>query len=628
MKLRYLLLLVPLCSFAQSIIPEPVEMTTRRGRFTLPKVLTFTATDAKRCQPVTTYVKDFLVRPTGIVLRPAAPKEKAALHFILNNETDRLLGDEGYRLAVNSGGIFIRANTEKGLFYGVQTVLQLLPKDIERTDRLRNGRWSVPFVTITDYPRFAYRGLMLDVARHFFTKAEVMDYIDRMARYKFNTFHWHLADDEGWRVEIKSYPKLTTVGAWNVKREGHFGDFSPIGADEPRDNGGFYTQEEIREVVAYAKSRFIDILPEIDMPGHSLAAIASYPELSCTPEAVNYRVSSGEPIMSWPGGGHFEAIYDNMLCPANEKVYAFADAVLGEIAALFPYPYLHVGGDECATNFWAKNPQVQELMQREGITEVAKVQAYFEKRIEQIVASKGKHMIGWDEIYETGVSPSTAIMNWRKPAFGAAAAADGHEVVLCPTGYSYLDYMQADVSVEPRVYAGLRLKKTYAFEPIADGIKEGQVKGIQANLWTEQVFRFRQAQYMTWPRAFAVSETAWSQPKSKNWKRFVDKVEQQFRRLDAANVRYAPSLYDPDFRVTTDEKGRMLLSLVPELDELELYYSFDNSEPDNFYPKYTGPVLVPIDATQVKVRAYRDGKPIGRMNVMLVEVLRKRVKVK
>lgn len=624
MKLAVFLLL-SLCARAQHLIPEPVEMTMTPGHFTLPASLTVHAPSAPGMDFVLQNLTERLEVPTGRNVTRAA-SVKATIRLILNAKTDTLIGPEGYRMAVNRRGIFIRANTPQGLFYGTQTLMQLLPAEIERHEKTAGVKWAVPYVTITDHPRFAYRGLMLDVARHFFTKQDVMRYIDQMARYKFNLFHWHLADDEGWRIEIKKYPKLTSVGAWNVKREGKFGDFSPILPDEPRTNGGFYTQDDIREVVAYAKARFIDILPEIDMPGHSLAAIASYPELSCTPEAVHYKVSSGEPIMNWPAAGHFTAIYDNVLCPANEKVYNFVDAVLGEIAPLFPYGYLHVGGDECATNFWEQNPEIKALMERENLTDMKQVQGYFEKRIEKIVQSKGKKMIGWDEIFEAGVSPTTAIMNWRKPTLGAEAATKGHEVVLCPTAYSYLDYMQADVTVEPRVYASLRLKKAYSFEPASEGIAENQIKGIQANLWAEQVFRYRQAEYMTWPRAFAVSETAWSLPAKKDWPRFVGKVESHFARYRQADVRYAPSLYDPDFRASSDPDGRLIVTLTPEIDGLDLYYSFDNSEPDDHYPQYEKPLVVPVDATQLKVISYRDGKPVGRMNVMPVETLKKRVK--
>jgi hexosaminidase len=359
------------------------------------------------------------------------------------------------------------------------------------------------------------------------------------------------------------------------------------------------------------------------MPGHGLSVIASYPELSCTDGADKYKVRSGEMIMDW-SGPHFKALIDNTLCPANEKVYPFIDKVMTEVAQLFPFEYIHVGGDECAKNFWESNEAVKALMQKENLKTLDEVQAYFEKRVEKIINSKGKKMIGWDEILEGGVSPTAAVMSWRGTKGGIEASHKGNEVVMSPTTYVYLDYMQSDEIMEPRVYASLRLSKTYSYEPVSEGINAKLVKGIQGNLWTEQVYNYRQVQYMTWPRAFAISETAWSPAEKKNWKTFVTKVETHFNRFNAASVKYAPSMYDPDFKVTKNDKGELVVTLSSELDGLDLYYSFDNSYPDNFYPKYTGPITVPVDASLLRVISYRGNQPIGRINNMPVEVLKKR----
>ena len=288
---------------------------------------------------------------------------------------------------MTSSNVIIKANQPAGLFYGVQTLLQLLPKEIESKTLVKDVHWMIPSVEIIDYPKLGWRGLMFDVARHFFTKEEVKQYIMAMARYKYNVLHLHLTDDEGWRIEIKGFPKLTEVGAWNVKRVGEFGDFIPPKADEARDYGGFYTQEDIRELVQFAKDRFVNILPEVDVPGHSLAAIASYPELSCTPEAIKYKVRSGEKIMDWSRGAPPIALLDNTLCPANELVYSFMDTVITQLAELFPFEYIHLGGDEAPINFWQKNEQIKALMAREGIKDIKQVQGYFTKRVEQIVES-------------------------------------------------------------------------------------------------------------------------------------------------------------------------------------------------------------------------------------------------
>src|SRR5678809_620987 len=323
---------------------------------------------------------------------------------------------------------------------------------------------------------------MFDVSRHFFTKEEVKAYIDQMSKYKFNLLHWHLTDDEGWRLEIKSLPKLTEVGAWSVYRVGEFGTFAPPAADEPRKNGGFYTQDDIKEVVQYAKDRFVNILPEVDVPGHSMAAITAYPELSCSGGVKNIGVTSGESIKDWDT---HTAIYDDNLCPANENVYTFLDKVLTELAQLFPFEYIHMGGDETFKTFWEKSDAVKEKMKKKGLKNMEEVQSYFEKRVEKIVESKGKKFMGWDEILQGGLAPNAVVMSWRGTKGGIEASNKGHEVVKSPTTITYIDYMQSDENKEPKIYASLRVSKTYSYEPISEGINEKLVKGIQGNLWTE-----------------------------------------------------------------------------------------------------------------------------------------------
>jgi hexosaminidase len=509
----------------------------------------------------------------------------------------------------------------------VQTLLQLLPAQIEsnQNNKLVNS-WAIPFVTIEDNPRFGWRGLMLDVSRHFFTVAQVKDYIDQMAKYKFNLLHLHLTDDQGWRIQIKALPKLTEVGAWRVDKTGTFGKFSKPEPNEPKTYGGFYTHEDIKELVQYAKEKFINILPEIDIPGHSLAAIAAYPNLTCTPGT--YSVNSGEQFMIWPGGGqHFYGTLDNTLCPANEKVYDFIDKVFTEVAQLFPFAYIHMGGDETARNFWEKSNQIKALMKKENLKNLDEVQSYFVKRVEKIIASKGKKMIGWDEILQGGLAPNAAVMSWRGMKGGIEAAKMGHEVVMSPTDFAYIDYMQGDGVIEPPVYSTLRLKKAYQFEPVPEGTNAKLIKGGQANLWTEQVYNMRHAQYMTWPRAFAIAEVLWSPKENRNWNNFVSRVENQMERFDVAAVKYAPSMYDAIFEVNKKD-SQVIVSLSTEVEGLKVYYSFDNSFPDNFYPAYTSPLTVPKDAVAMKVITYRNNKPIGRLMVMPVAELKKRAGIK
>jgi len=434
---------------------------------------------------------------------------------------------------------------------------------------------------------------------------------------------------------------LTEVGAWNVYRVGEFGTFAPPAADEPRKNGGFYTQDDIKEVVQYAKERFVNILPEIDVPGHSMAAIAAYPELSCSGGVKNIGVSSGESIKDWDT---HTAIYDDNLCPANENVYEFLDKVVTEAARLFPFEYMHMGGDETFKTFWKSSDAITALMQKENLKTYEEVQSYFEKRLEKIVESKGKKFMGWDEILEGGIGPNAAVMSWRSahdgiaaegassvPNGAVAAAKLGHNVVMTPTEFVYLDYMQSDRIMEPHVYASLRLSKTYSFEPLPAGLNSNEQKlilGGQGNLWTEQVYNFRQVQYMTWPRAFAIAESTWSPKEKKNWDDFVRRVEAQFKRFDIAEVKYAPSMYDPDFIPSLNADRTLTIALKNEVNGLDIYYSFDNTYPDRFYPKYTASITVPKEATQIKVITYRGKEPIGRMISMPISELMERVKHK
>jgi len=608
-----------------AIIPEPVSVIKSEGYFALPSNVVIQAPAIPEIKQVVTFLQERLSIPTGsYVAEVSTPTATSTINLILNEKQNSALGSEGYQLSVTSNHITIKANKPAGLFYGVQSLIQLFPKEIESKEAVENITWKAPCVEIIDYPRVGWRGLMFDVARHFFTKAEVKQYIDAMVRYKYNILHLHLTDDEGWRIEIKGFPKLTEVGAWNVKKVGDFGTFFPPAADDPRNYGGFYTQDDIRELVQYAKERFVNILPEIDVPGHSLAAIASYPELSCTPGAENYRVRSGERIMDWSRGAPPIALVDNTLCPANEKVYSFLDTVITQVAQLFPFEYIHMGGDEAPFNFWEKSDSIKALMKKEGLKNMHAVQGYFEKRIQKIVESKGKKFMGWDEILDGDMPQNTAVMSWRGMKYGIEAAKRKHEVVMSPTTYAYLDYMQADVITEPKVYASLRLSKSYEFDPIPAGVDKKYIKGGQANLWTEQVYNIRQAEYMTWPRGLAIAESVWSPIEKKNWNNFFNRVEQHFKRLDVAETKYAPSVYDPIFSVSRSADKQLMIELSTEVQGLDIYYSFDNSFPDRFYPKYTEKMTPPKDATTMRVITYKGKQPIGRMLSMPIDELSKR----
>jgi hexosaminidase len=633
-KLIYLLscCFIPAVSICQTnkpaiaVIPEPVSYVKNAGQFILPQRVVIEAGSQGEMKQVVAFLRDrLLVTGANVTVSHAAPT--AVIKLQLNKSADSMIGDEGYRLFVTPKNVSIKANKPAGLYYGVQTLVQLFPKEIESAVPVKNIKWEAPCVSITDYPRFKWRGLMFDVSRHFFTKEEVKRYIDDMVRYKYNLLHLHLTDDEGWRIEIKGLPRLTEVGAFNVKKEGYFGTFSPPSPDEPRTYGGFYTQNDIRELVQYAKERFVDILPEIDVPGHSLAAVVAYPELSCTPGAEKYVVRSGEQIMDWSQGAPPIALLDNTLCPANEKVYDFMDKVMTQVAQLFPFEYIHVGGDETPQNYWKQSEAIKSLMQKEGLKDMHEVQSYFEKRLEKIVNDKGKKFMGWDEILEGGLGPNAAVMSWRGIKGGIEAAKMKHEVVMSPTTFAYIDYMNGDSVIEPRVYATLRLNKAYQFEPVPAELNETEaayVKGGQANLWTEQIYNMRHAQYMTWPRGFAISESLWSPKQKKNWNTFFNKVEAHFERFDVAEKKYAPSVYEPIFSVTRGPDNQVRIALSTEAEGIDLYYTFDNSFPDRFYPKYSQALVPPKDAVMLRIVSYRGKKPVGRLITMNVAEWTKR----
>ena len=607
-----------------SIIPEPVSIKETKGFFILPDKVSLLRPDGVENDITVRFLQEKLSTATGASFT-VKKTGAASIQLLLNQVKDDLLGKEGYSLVVTQKSIIIRANTPAGLYYGAQSLVQLFPVEIEKKDNLNPTVWQIPTVEITDYPRLEWRGLMFDVVRHFFTVDEVKRFIDQMSRYKYNMLHWHLTDDEGWRIEIKSLPKLTEIGAWRVDRTGNFGTFSEPLPEEPKTYGGFYTQEEIRDIVKYAQERFVQIMPEVDVPGHSMAAIAAYPELASTDDAKNYFVRAGEPIIDWSAKPRHTAMKDNNLSPAKEVVYEFMDKVLTEVADLFPFEYIHMGGDEATYNFWEASADVAELMKRENLKNMAEVQSYFGHRVEKIVQSKGKKMMGWDEILEGGISPTTALMSWRGMEHGIEASKSGHYVVMSPTQYVYIDYMQGDLATEAPVYSSLRLNQTYKFNPLPEGANADFVLGGQANLWTEQIYNYRQVEYMLWPRGFAVAESLWSPESKKDWTKFVSKTENHFKRYDYAEIKYSPAIYDPIVKVRKDAEN-YLVELTPEIEGLDIYTSFDNSTPDNFYPKYSEAQIIPKDARLMRIITYRGKEVKGRLMTISVEDLKKRAK--
>ena len=538
-------------------------------------------------------------------------KEQGDIQFSLINNPD--LGNEGYHLKVEKRQITIEANQPAGIFYGVQTLLQMLPKEIRSQQVQHDVEWTIAGADITDKPQFPWRGLMLDVSRHWFTKEEVMRFIDELAEYKMNVFHWHLTDDQGWRIEIKSLPNLTAKGAWRAKRVGQWWQREPQQPDEEATYGGYYTQEDIKDVLAYAKQRYVRVIPEIDVPGHSLATLVAYPELACmkAPKYVNV-------------GNKFYGEDENTLCAGKEETFEFLDKVFTEVAALFPDEYIHVGGDECFKGFWHKCPRCQARMKAENLKDENELQSYVIHRLESILKAKGKKLIGWDEILEGGLAPDATVMSWRGMEGGIKAAKANHHVIMTPTQHCYLDLWQGEPSVEPDTYSMCRLSDSYRFNPVPDSVPAEMVLGGQGNLWSESVPTFRHAEYMTWPRGWALAEVLWSGPAKTDWDEFWPRVEKHFERADVAGINYARSMYNAII-TPYKENNECLIKLDCELKDSDIYYTFDNTDPDSFSPKYFEPLRIPKNATWLRVVTYRNGKPSGKVITLRIDELLKRI---
>ncbi len=592
-----------------ALIPAPQEMTVGTGYFTLTRGDAI-ALDASNEELVgiAGYLNEKIAPATGFEL----PVEKSGkIAFELTD--DDALGDEGYRLSVNRSAVRIEAAKPAGIFYGVQTLLQMLPAEIKSlTLQPEDTQWVIPCAEITDNPRFPWRGLMLDVSRHWFTKEEVMKYIDELAEYKMNVFHWHLTDDQGWRLEIKSLPRLTEVGAWRTPRVGQWWKRERMQPGEEAAYGGFYTQEDVKEVLAYAAKRYVRVIPEIDVPGHGVAALVSYPELACmkAPDAVNV-------------GNKFYGEDENTLCIGKEYSFEFMDKVLTEVAALFPDEYIHIGGDECFKGFWHKCPHCQARMRAENLKNEEELQSYFIRRMGELLKSKGKKLVGWDEILEGGLAPDANVMSWRGMEGGIKAAQAGHHVIMTPSEHCYLDLWQGEPSVEPDTYSMCRLSDSYSFNPVPEGVPAEMILGGQGNLWAESVPTFRHAEYMTWPRGWALAEVLWSGPEKSDWDGFWPRVERHFVRADRAEINYARSMYNAIVSPYLQD-GVMKVELGCEIAGTDIYYTFDNTDPDRFTRKYVEVLDIPKDATWLRIVTYREGKPVGKVITLTVTELARR----
>ena len=607
--------------FEAQLIPQPVKHEHIDTPFILGDQLNITiqTDDTQTHKYVTTFIT--FLSDAGIKINSETVNPpKNSLHISLNDKTVAEIGEEGYQLEINQDAIKLNANDAAGIFNGLQTLRQFFPPYFKIDE---NNPIALEGAKIVDYPRFAWRGLMLDVSRHFFSVEDVKAYIDKMSKYKLNTFHWHLTDDQGWRIEIKSLPKLTEIGAWRVERHGRFGGSRPSPKPgEKATYGGFYTHEQIKDIVRYASDRNITIVPEIDMPGHMMAALAAYPEMSVKKEPK--FVAPGSKFSEWYGNGRFKMLIENTLNPADENVYEFIDKIFTEVAALFPGEYIHMGGDEAYHGYWKADPKVRKFMKQNGIEDSHELQSYFVKRVEKIISSKGKKTIGWDEILDGGLAEGAAVMSWRGMKRGIEAAKLGHNVVMSPTTFAYLDYTQGDHSVENKIYANLSLEKTYSFEPIPEGIDAKYVLGGQGNLWTEVIPNLQYAYYMTYPRAFAISETFWSPKESKNWESFIDRTETHFLRFEADNSNISKAVLDPIVQ-TYKEGDKLMCKLSNNASNTKIYYTIDNTYPAQYGVKYTVPFEIPKGNLNLHTQTFRGGNPLGRQLKIKREDLVKRI---
>ncbi|MEM9258427.1 MAG: family 20 glycosylhydrolase, partial [Bacteroidota bacterium] len=582
-----------------SILPQPLELQTGEGHFTFSDGLTIGVESTGQEQLLEAFLTDF-ARASG--WRPAVVIGGSRAFQL---RTDANIAPEGYQLSVSPEEIVISAASEAGFFYGLQSLRQLFPPAFVVADSNTNVDWAIPAVNIKDEPAFGWRGYMLDVSRHFFTVEQVKEVLDLIASQKFNRFHWHLTDDQGWRIQINSYPKLTEIGAWRADRtntDERYSDWwgrAPLQSGEEPSYGGFYTQEDIREIVAYAKARHIEVVPEIDMPGHAQAALASYPEIGCVDALPNVAT-----------GGVFK---NNTLNPGKDVTYAFAEQVLNEVMDLFPFNYVHIGGDECNKSQWKKDPDAQRKMQEEGLATEEELQSYFIRRLEEIINARGKTMIGWDEILEGGLAPNATVMSWRGEAGGLAAIRAGHEVIMTPSKYCYLDLKQGHDDLEPNLgYSRVLLSTAYNYQVIPDSLSNEQaslIKGIQANMWTESISDWSKFTYMNFPRLYAVAENAWSAESRKDWDSFVDRIVHQQQRLDTLGVRYAVSAFSP--WVHHERQGdSILVRLEVEANGLEIHYTLDGSAPSPEAKLYQEPFTLQA-GDQLHTQAFRKGKAVG-----------------
>lgn len=577
-----------------NIIPVPTSLVEQEGVYTLTGSTTFYA-PTEQAKTVAEFFAARLKQSTGFNLKVTDAEKSGAIKLLIDDSLD--MNEEGYKLDVTTDGVTVVAKTAHGVFYGMETLMQLLPAEVESPTVVKNIAWTAQNVSIEDAPRFAYRGWMIDPCRHFMPVESIKKQIDVMALFKVNTMHWHLTEDQGWRIEIKKYPELTEIGSKRIEGDG-------------TEHGGFYTQEEIKDIVAYAAERFITVIPELEIPGHELAAIATYPNLSCRGEAITPRIIWG--------------VEDIVMCPGKEDMFEFLQNVVDEMVELFPSTYFHVGGDESPRHEWEKCPLCQARIKAEGLvpthpgqSKEALLQTYVLKRMEAMLAKHGRKIIGWDEILEGGLSEDATVMSWRGEAGGIDAAMQNHDVIMTPgSGGMYLDWYQGDNKIEPVGIGGYKtLEDVYAYNPTPDTLvamgKEHFVKGVQCNNWAEYFYNEDVREYRLFPRGIALAELAWSKLENKNFEDFARRINNAYVRLDGHNINYhIPQPEQPNgscnFVAFIDKVDMEFKTTRP----IKMVYTLDGTDPTPASTEYTAPIEI-TETTTLKIASVL---PSGKMS--------------
>ena len=582
-----------------NVIPIPVKVSEQRGEFTLPQNINIQY-NTDEGKAIAGYLAGKLKASTGYTVNVG--NKKGNVTISINPKLK--MHDEGYQLQVTAKGVNIKAKTGKGAFYGMQTFLQLLPAEVESANVVKGVKWVAQCCNIDDYPRFGYRGFHLDPCRHFITVENVKKQIDLMASLKVNTMHFHLTEDQGWRIEIKKYPKLTSIGS--IRKEGDGSYY-----------GGFYTQEQIKDIVSYAAKRYITVIPEVDLPGHMMAAISAYPELSCKGEQWSLRTVWG--------------VEDIVMCPGKELMFNFLDDVFKEMVPLFPGKYFHIGGDECPKTSWKTCPTCQKRIADEHLqaddkhTAEQKLQSYVIKRVEKMLEKYGKSIIGWDEILEGGLSENATVMSWRGIDGGIEAAKQGHDVIMTPgSGGMYLDWYQGDPRIEPITIpsASFPMSNTYGFDPVPDVIREAglgkHVLGVQCNNWSEYMYSNAKMEYMMYPRSLAMAEVAWSPLSRKNYTDFCKRLDANVVRLDQRHVNYHIPLPEQPFGscdkvIITKDTDLTFTTTRP----MKMVYTLDGTKPTPTSTVYTQPIKVTTDCVLNIATVLPSGKMSRIRNIVI-----------